>query len=80
MITPGERDLQKGFSCFPSWDGSFDVLGALVIDPLSQCVKNPKTMWRTQVGVQIKRDNNGDCWRGKSPLRIEAILTSPKGV
>ena len=60
MITPGEGDLQKGSSNPPPWDGSFDVLDALVINLLSQCVKKPKILWRTQMGAQKKRDDNGD--------------------
>ena len=59
MKTLGEGDLQKGSTNSPLFDGSFDVLDALVIDILSQYLKKPNTMW-TQMGAKKKRDDNGD--------------------
>ena len=44
----------------PLWDGSFDVLDASENDLLSQHVKNPVKMWRTQMGAQMRKDDNGD--------------------
>ena len=60
MKTPSEGDIQKASANPPLWDGYFDVLDASVIDSLSQCMKKRKTMWGTQMGAQVKRDNNGD--------------------
>jgi len=40
LKTTSETDLQKGYANPPPWDGSFDVLDALVNDLLSQYVKN----------------------------------------
>lgn len=44
----------------PPRDGSFDILDASENDLLSQYVKNPNKMWRTQNESSKKKSDNGD--------------------